>query len=404
MAFFDDNNSGIPAGAGKDPLDELERELNELKLSLGELDPQDEPAQEQPEPIRQTPAENTTVKPSAAGSYASGASAGPAPTAPGTHTAKPADTAPDRHDSHADRYAPQGKPKGSGGSKGPHTAIIIAALIVAFIGVAVGITVYLLNNTGAEPEPVTVHDSELGTVQLQPVEGASVNEYASESLVKDDNGYYAYYVDGVKTSELGVDLSEYQGEIDFAAVKAAGVDFVMLRIGGRYYGDEGKLYSDSAFKDYYRQAKDAGLKVGAYFFSQAASREDAVEEANYALELLGGLTLEYPIAIDWETIDDDDARTDDVTGEELTAIAAAFCDTVEAAGYSSAVYASTSLILQSYDFSVMKNYDFWLADYRELPEKDSMYYSFTIWQYSDSGTVPGIEGEVDLNLCLNAGK
>lgn len=374
MAFIDDNNSGIPSGRGKDPLDELDRELEQLKITLGEFDPRTAEAPKQAEEPQPRQDKITQPEPAEVEEH-------PSP-APPSHTDQP--------------------------QKSPRIGVIIAALTVAVIGIAVGLAVYFLHlSPQKEPQPteaptVTIHDSELGTIEIQPPEDASVNTYDSANLTRGEDGYYTYTVNGKKTSEMGVDLSEYQGEIDFDAVKASGIDFVMLRIGGRFYGSEGRMYSDSAFQDYYQQAKDAGLKIGAYFFSQAASREDAVEEAQYTIELLDGLTLDYPVAIDWETIDDDDARTDSVTGEILTEIAAAFCDTVEAAGYRSVVYASTSLILQSYDFETMKDYTFWLADYRAFPEQEKMYYNFTMWQYTAEGSVPGIDGPVDLNLCLNA--
>ena len=300
-------------------------------------------------------------------------------------------------------YRPAEKKSGS------KTLIIVIALIIALLGIAVGAVVYLMTRPAVEDPAISkggdnilINDSVLGTVEITTVEGASVNTYDEENLVEEENGYYTYYVNGKKVSEMGVDLSEYQTDIDFAAVKASGIDYVILRIGGRYYSDEGGLYSDSAFDTYYEQAKAAGLKVGAYFFSQAASTDDAVEEARYTLELLNGKKLDYPVAFDWETIEDDDARTDGMTGEELTAIAEAFCDTIEKAGYKSIVYASTSLMLQSYDFETMKDYDFWLADYREFPNSEKMYYSFKMWQYTTEGYVDGISSPVDLNLCLNA--
>ena len=387
MAFIDDNNSGIPAGAGKDPLAELDRELEQLRITLGELEPAEK--EEEPEPAAKNTIDKEEIPKES-----------PAEGQEAAQPAAPRESAVRAPEAEADK-PPVNEPKK------PRTALIIAALIFAITGIAAGAFIYALNrplgsDQPEEPTTVTVHDSELGTVPITPPEDASVNNYETENLVLEDNGYYSYYVNGKKVSEMGVDLSEYQGEIDFSAVRESGVDFVILRIGGRFYGDKGTMYKDEAFLDYYQQAKTAGLKVGAYFFSQAASTEDAVEEAQYTLDLLGGLALDYPIAFDWEIIDDDVARTDNVSGEELTRIAAAFCDTVEAAGYRSIVYASTSLILQSYDFETMKNYDFWLADYRELPDKEQMYYHFTMWQYSTGGTVPGIEGTVDMNLYLNA--
>ena len=155
------------------------------------------------------------------------------------------------------------------------------------------------------------------------------------------------------------------------------------------------MYTDKAFDNYYQQAKAAGLKVGAYFFSQAASAEDAAEEAKYAIEKLSGKQLDYPIALDWENIADDTARTDNVTGDQLTDIAETFCDNVTASGYKSLVYSNTQQMFVMYDFETMKDYDFWLADYREFP---TMYYKFDMWQYTIEGKIDGVEGTVDLNI------
>ena len=418
MAFIDDNNSGVPTGAGKDPLASLDEELASLKLTLGEMDTdtsadapvdasaasvlsgEDVPASEgegatrvsAPTTYRATAPADTTVP----------------PTAPVTPR-QPAPQRVSRMDTGeipaAPRYAPPQAAQPA--KKKPNTAIIVVALVLAALGAAGGFLYYHFSHQETRDptlsvagETVTINDSELGTVEIQTVDGVVLNTYDAENLVLEDNGYYSYYEDGRKVSEMGVDLSEYQTDIDFGAMKASGIDFVMLRIGGRYYSDEGGLYKDDAFRDYYDQAKAAGLKVGAYFFSQAASVEDAQEEARYTLELLDGLKLDYPVAFDWETIEDDYARTDGVTGEEITLIAEAFCDTISGGGYKTTVYASTSLMLQSYDFETMKDYTFWLADYREFPSSEKMYYNFTMWQYTTEGTVDGVNVPVDLNLCL----
>ena len=380
MAFFDDNND-IVAGSGEDPLEALERELDELKRSMSELNDQTQPETPQPEEPWDKPFEESEQ----------------------THAQE--DEQPTAE------YVPAFTPAGglSPAPKKPKTAIVVIALILAVIGISAGVLYWLMTRPVEEPEPepeyippetVTVIDSVLGEVSIEPVEGASVNTYDADSLVMDDNGFYSYYKDGHKVSEVGVDLCEYQPDVDFEALKEAGIDFVILRVGGRYYSDHGRLYSDSAFADNYENAKAAGLKVGAYFFSQAASVEDAIEEAEYTLELIGERTLDYPIAFDWETIEDDTARTDSVGSELLTEMAKAFCDTVKAAGYRPIVYASVSLMLQSYDFETMKDYEFWLADYREFPEKEKMYYHFTMWQYSTEGSIDGVDGAADLNICF----
>lgn len=281
--------------------------------------------------------------------------------------------------------------------------IVISVLLAAAVMIAAGYAVMRLilpSDSGstaptADGQTVTINDSVMGDIELQTVKGAEVNTYTEENLIYDDSGIPAYYEDGRKISHLGIDLSEYQGDVDFAAAKAAGVEFVMLRIGGRYYGEDGGLYEDTAFDDYYEQAKAAGIKVGAYFFSQAASVDDAVEEAQFTLSKLNGRALDYPVALDWENIGDDEARTDHVTGDELTAIAEAFCDTITAGGYKSIVYSNTQQMFVMYDFETMKDYDFWLADYRDFP---TMYYKFDMWQYAADGTIDGIDGAVDMNL------
>ena len=389
MALFDDNNT-LSSGSGKDPLTELDDELEQLRLTLDELN---------------------------AGS--ADTPSGDIPDA-GDNFDVAEDTVAESHDVPRDSYdGEQDKPAVSSRAydsqreiyskkpKGPNTAVIAVAAAVALLGVIGGLAFWLLNRPVGDIVPgdtessvVEVNDPILGAVEVPVVQGASVNTYSADDLVTGDNGLYSYYRDGKKVSEVGVDLSEYQTDIDFAAMKSFGVDFVMLRVGGRYYSDEGGLFSDTAFDSYYEQAKAAGLKVGAYFFSQAASIEDAEEEAEYAVGLLGGKKLDYPLAFDWETIEDDSARTDNVSGGELTGIAAAFCDKVKAGGYRPIVYASTSLMLQSYDFEVMKNYEFWLADYREFPVSERMYYDFTMWQYTTEGTVDGVGSPVDLNLYI----
>lgn len=369
MAYIDDNND-LSAGKGKDPIEELDNELEKLLKELNEMNGGKEPSE--PAPVGEFAEERPPVQ---------------------QHKIPPAPI----------EYcgAPPQKPKKKGGK-----AALIILLCVIIIGAvaAGGWGIYSLMSTkigdtiGTKPAATeTFTDSELGEVTVKKVDGAALNTYDINKLVKNGNGFYEYHENGKVTSAVGVDLAEYQGDVDFNAVKSSGVDYVILRIGGRYYSDEGKLYEDGLFDTYYDQAKAAGLKVGAYFFSQAASVDEAVEEAEYVIEKLDGRKLDYPVAFDWETIEDDAARTDNADGTTITAMAEKFCDTIEDNGYKSIVYASTSLMLQSYDFETMKDYEFWLADYREFP---NMYYDFAMWQYATDGTIDGIDGTVDLNICF----
>lgn len=280
------------------------------------------------------------------------------------------------------------------------TAIILTVVLMIGAGFAVMHFVVSSNNDDSTSatsagEVVTINDSVMGDIEIQAAKGAEINTYTADNLVTDDNGIPAYYEDGKKISHLGIDLSEYQGDIDYEAVKNAGVEFVMLRIGGQFYGDKGGLYEDGSFDTNYEKAKAAGLKVGAYFFSQAISAEDAAKEANFTIEKLGDRSLDYPIGFDWENIQEEEARTDNITGDQLTDIAESFCDTVTNAGYKAIVYSNTSQMLIMYDFETMKDYDFWLADYREFP---TMYYKFDMWQYTKEGKIDGVEGTVDMNI------
>ena len=376
MAYIDDNND-LTAGKGKDPIKELDDELEQLLAQLNESEKTDKNTDNIPDQN-----EDASKKPDTSEDEAQ------------FDVEHPAETT-------MEQYSPEPPKKRS---KAP--IIIIAAIVlIGLIGAGVW---YFFGRTQTDEETdektpgkvlstETFTDSELGEVTVQNVEGMSLNTYDEKNLSKNSNGFYEYTVDGKVISEVGVDLAEYQGEVDFAAVKNSGVDFVILRIGGRYYSAEGALYEDGNFDTYYSQATEAGLKVGAYFFSQAATEEEAVEEAEYVVKKLNGRKLTYPVAFDWENIEDDDARTDDVSGDTITAMAEKFCDTIEKEGYKSIVYANTSMMLQSYDFTTMKNYEFWLADYREFP---NMYYDFAIWQYDKEGTVSGISGTVDLNICF----
>ena len=192
---------------------------------------------------------------------------------------------------------------------------------------------------------------------------------------------------------LGIDVSEHQKSVDWEQVKASGVDFVMIRIGYRGY-TEGRLYMDSYFAQHYRGAKDAGLDVGVYFFSQAVTPAEARMEARLLLALLNWRKLEMGIAFDWEFVSGD-ARTGDMDGRTMTDCALAFCETIADAGHTPLVYFNQYQAENYYALDELSHYDFWLAQYAE--ELDFPY-QVKMWQYTEEGTVPGIPGAVDMNL------
>lgn len=192
---------------------------------------------------------------------------------------------------------------------------------------------------------------------------------------------------------LGIDVSSHQGEIDWQAVAEAGIGFAFVRLGYRGY-DSGTLQEDTYARQNLQRAKAAGIPVGAYFFSQATSPEEAAEEAAYALEILGQMQLELPLVYDWEYISAS-ARTGSVDKKTLTDCTLAFCQAVEAAGHEAMIYANTDQVTRRLDMEKLEGYPLWLAKYdlqQDFPCKADL------WQYTDEGKVPGISGKVDINL------
>lgn len=219
------------------------------------------------------------------------------------------------------------------------------------------------------------------------------HEYDFTKLVCQSN-LMKYYEDGKQTSYVGVDISKFQDYVDFVKVKKAGIDFCMIRLGARGYGT-GQLILDEYFTDNIKRATDAGLEVGVYFFSQAITVEEAVEEANMVLENLKEYQITYPVAFDMETIENDTARTDELTKTDRTAITKAFLDTIAAAGYKTIIYGNKEWLIKKVDMSKLTAYDVWLSQEADIPDYP---YQFAMWQYSRTGSIDGIAGYVDLNI------
>ncbi|MBS5387522.1 MAG: glycoside hydrolase family 25 protein [Clostridiales bacterium] len=214
--------------------------------------------------------------------------------------------------------------------------------------------------------------------------------------LKEENGYkyYEEKEEGV-SSAIGIDVSEFQGEIDWNVVKESGIEFAIIRLGYRGYGAEGRLVLDERFEQNIKGAQAAGLKTGVYFFSQAVSDKEAKEEAEFVLQTLEGRKLELPVVFDTEEIKGDTARTDENTREQFTDNCIIFCDRIEEAGYETMIYANMKWMAFTLYMEELTGYDIWYADYENTPQCP---YDFSVWQYSESGSVPGIEGAVDLNV------
>lgn len=194
----------------------------------------------------------------------------------------------------------------------------------------------------------------------------------------------------------GVDVSYYQGEIDWAAVAASGVEFAMIRAGYRGYTDGG-ITEDERFRENAQGALNAGLRVGLYFFSQAVTVEEAEIEARWLLDAAKDFKITLPLVFDWEPIGgvSGEIRTDGMTGAETTACARAFCEIIAGAGYEPCIYFSRWQGYYDYDLSQLTDYTFWVSG---TGAWDDFYYAHTFWQYTFTGTVDGIATAVDRNI------
>lgn len=217
------------------------------------------------------------------------------------------------------------------------------------------------------------------------------NSYESECFYE-ENGIRFYKSEDI-VGIAGIDVSSYQPDIDWAQVREAGIDFAMIRLGYRGYST-GKLDLDDSFLEHMEGATEAGLDIGVYFFSQALTPEEAKEEAEYVLTWLEGYDITYPVVFDWEEVSEP-ARTDEMNMLMLTACAEAFCKTVEEAGYKASVYFNQAYGYEQLNLVSLRDYDFWLAEYGPSP---TFAYDFDMWQYTNEGIVPGIDGPVDLNI------
>lgn len=190
---------------------------------------------------------------------------------------------------------------------------------------------------------------------------------------------------------LGIDVSHHQQQIDWQQVKAAGIEFVMVRLGYRGLSPEGNLYTDRFVHQNLQGAREAGILVGAYFYSQATSTEEAVAEAEYALSILGDFELDLPLTYDWE----EEKRNVGMDPQTVTDCAVAFCQVVEQAGIDTMIYFNSYQATELMHLLQLTRYPWWLAMYNR--DKDFPC-RFDMWQYTASGHVPGIEGNVDMNL------
>jgi len=227
--------------------------------------------------------------------------------------------------------------------------------------------------------------------ETDPYVDVPKNEYETEAFYTEKGRIY------YEKALTGIDVSAHQGSIDWEAVAEDGITFAYIRCGYRGYS-EGGIEADEFFEENMEKAQDAHLKIGAYFFSQAINVEEAQEEAAFVIEQLKGIPLDLPVTFDMEDLGVADSRIAGLTVEERTAIALAFCEALKKGGYTTMIYGNIKWLTQSLDLSQISEEKIWLAQYNDVPTFD---YDFELWQYSNTGTVEGISGAVDLDLLFD---
>lgn len=199
---------------------------------------------------------------------------------------------------------------------------------------------------------------------------------------------------GLDMAVMGMDISSFNGEIDWEKIKEQGIGFVIIRCGYRGY-TSGALVEDACFVRNISEANKAGVRVGVYFFTQAVNEVEAVEEASMVITLCRDYRVDLPVFIDTETAAAGQGRADALDNQTRTLVLKAFCETIENAGYRAGVYASKNWFHERVDASQLTDYLTWLAEYKDKPTYDG---SFQFWQYTSRGYVDGVTGRVDLNL------
>lgn len=222
-----------------------------------------------------------------------------------------------------------------------------------------------------------------------------LNYFNLEKLKNDKNGYMCYEDDRYK-SRLIIDVSSHNGDINWEKVKGAGIKGAMIRVGYRGYGDA-TIVEDDCFQKNIAGAKDAGLKVGVYFFSQATTPEEAIEEAEYVTKKIWGRGVTLPVAFDMEPFMGNE-RFINHDIKSKTEMADAFLKVISKFGYEPILYGNPTWFTSDVDISKLTEYPVWLAHYTFSTEWP---YAFRMWQFTSQGRVSGINGDVDLNLIFD---
>ena len=218
--------------------------------------------------------------------------------------------------------------------------------------------------------------------------------YDWNALMTNPQGRKFYFPNATLSSKVGIDVSDYDHEIDWAQVAADGIEFAFVRVGYRGY-TQGGIVEDAQCSANLQGARANSVPIGTYFFSSAINEEEAREEAQFVVDKLNGMVLEYPIVYDQEQVADPSGRANNLTSAQYTANARAFCEAVNAAGYQAMIYGNQHHFGQL-DLDQLAAWPLWYAEYGV--SEPTGHVNFAMWQYSESGTVAGIEGGVDMNI------
>lgn len=257
------------------------------------------------------------------------------------------------------------------------------------------------SQTPTEDDPATDGMHTLIVHDNGEEEWVSINQY----LARNDYDYSGlvyqrplmkYYENNTRVSYAGADISKTQDYVDFLELKRAGIDFVMLRLGQRGYSS-GEITLDEYFMDNLKRATEAGLDVGVYFFSQAITVEEAEEEAQFVIDTISGNEIQYPVVFAMDAIPGEVARIDSLDKMERTNIAIAFMDKIRENGYFPMVYGDKEWLIQKLSLGSMIGYDVWLSQEKDIPDYP---YQFVMWQYTTHGSIAGIAGDANLNICF----
>ena len=220
-----------------------------------------------------------------------------------------------------------------------------------------------------------------------------VSPYNFDNL-KNEQGRFSYYEDGNLVSQTAVDVSDLQGKIDWERVSEDGIDFAMIRLGRRGY-TEGNIYLDNYYYENVSGVQSEGMPFGVYFFSQAITEDEAIEEANFVIKHLSGFVISYPVVFDHEPVESADGRANNLSKNELALITKAYSQKIEDAGYTPMIYGN-AFDMERLNLNDLKGIDVWYAEYES--SQPTGQFDFAMWQYSSTANVSGINTQADLSI------